>query len=70
VRDECPTCGNFLIIVDATDPDDKTWLAECELGHLVSVEIPADELDVPVRLFGLLLAVLYLLAAYIETPLV
>jgi hypothetical protein len=27
-----------------------------------------DELDVPVRLFGLLLAVLYLLAAYIETP--
>jgi hypothetical protein len=46
---------------------DNVWVAECELGHLVEL---TDELDVPVRLFGFLLAVLYLLAAWIETPLV
>jgi hypothetical protein len=63
VRDECPTCGNVLTVVDARDG----WLATCELGHIIELD---DELDVPVRLFGLLLAVLYLLAAYIETPLV
>jgi hypothetical protein len=47
-------------VVDARDG----WLATCELGHIIELD---DELDVPVRLFGLLLAVLYLLAAYVET---
>jgi hypothetical protein len=60
MQDRCPTCDTLLTMVNADD----VWVAECELGHLVKL---TDELDVPVRLFGLLLAVLYLLAAYIET---